>query len=505
MKPKRILLVNARRGYTSSEYGLGYQVPLGLVFLAGPLIDAGFEVKLIDADAARMSAGELARESSLFSPDIIGISHTGSTAAHSTVKKSIENLHGASPDARIVYGGIYPSFAFRAIMREVPEVDFIARGEGEAIMVGLAEAIRDGSALGDIEGLVWRDDEGMVVNRAARPITDLDQYRPGWELVEWDRYKLLGQRASGLQFGRGCPNTCNFCGQWIFWKRYRHRSPKNFVDQIELLVNKYGIEHIWPADEHFAADREALIEVLNDIIERGITISLSINTSVDTVIRDRDILHLYKKAGVDFAALGVESDNDDVSEAFGKSSYEMACEAMSLLRKEGVLTCANVIFGLEDETFKTLWRRFFRIKKMDPDFLNATYLTPHFWTPVGAKVPIDKIIQPDTSLWGYRNQVVDTQHLTPGQLFVGVKATEFFMHIRPSRIWRAIFPYDKQVGRMGRRGLWRAFVVWMIEVVTERPRRAIAPGEFRHYPESVNILFPRKARKLSEESSSGPE
>ncbi len=492
---KRVLLVNARRGYISSEYGLGYQVPLGLVFVGGPLVDAGFEVKLIDADALKMSLADLTSAAADFSPDIIGISHTGSTAAHTHVVETINALKKSMPLSKLVYGGVYPSFAWRAIMEDVSQVDYIVRGEGEKVTLQLATALRDGGALGDIDGLVWRDGDSFKVNPAARPLCDLDDYRPGWELVQWDLYRLLGQRASGVQFGRGCPNTCNFCGQWVFWKKYRRRSPKNFVDQIEHLVNEYDIEHVWPADEHFAADRVALKEVLEELIFRGIRVSMSINASVDTILRDEDILHLYKKAGVDFAALGVESDNDEVVDSFGKSSYSMACKAMSLLRQHGILSCANVIFGLEDETFKTIWRRFLRLRHMDPDFINATYLTPHFWTPLGAKVPLDKVIQPDTSRWGYRNQVMATPHLTPGQLFFGVKATEFFLHIRPSRLWRAIFPYDRIVGRMGMNALWRALIVWTIEVTRDRPKNMIKRGEFLAHKASVRILFPRAARK----------
>ena len=59
---------------------------------------------------------------------------------------------------------------------------------------------------------------------------DLDRYRPGWELVDWPGYRLFGiGRSAGMQFSRGCPLTCTYCGQWLFWKKWRHRSPRNFV------------------------------------------------------------------------------------------------------------------------------------------------------------------------------------------------------------------------------------------------------------------------------------
>lgn len=495
MKIDRILLINPRRGYISSEYGLGYQIPLGLVQVGGPLLDAGFEVMLIDADAERLSSKELEKRARDFNPQVIGVSHTGSTAAHVEVVKTIRTLKELLPWVKIVYGGVYPTFAWRSVMTDVTEIDFVVRGEGEATAVDLLTALRDKRPLADIPGIIWRDGDRLVVNRARPPIENLDDYRPGWELVNWDNYYLLGQKAAGVQFARGCPNNCGFCGQWVFWRRFRHRSPENIISQIELLVKEYDVEHIWPADEHFTADRAALEILLKGLVERGLRPSMSINASVDSIIRDHDILYLYKQAGVDFIAMGVESDSDEVAAGFGKSSYRMACDAVNLLRRANILSCVNVIYGLEDESWKTMWRKALRLRKMDPDFINATYLTPHFWTPVGSKVPLDRIIQPDPARWGYRNQVVDTPNLSPRALFFGVKATEFFLHGRPKRVWRSLFTRDTASRRMGRHALTRAFIVWLVEIFKDYPQtNFIQPSEFRRCFEAIRILMPRSQR-----------
>lgn len=495
-KPKisKILLINAPRGYISSEYGLGYQLPLGLVLIGGPLVDAGYEVKLLDADAKRMNIEQVVSQARQWQPHLIGISHTGSTAAHPQTAKVIKALKTALPETLIVYGGVYPSFAFRYIMQSLPEVDIIVRGEGEQITLELLFALNNNKSLREVKGLVWRDNGSLVINKAAPLIQDLDRYRPGWELVDWSLYKLLGWRSAGVQFSRGCPNSCDFCGQWIFWKRYRHRSPELFVAQIKELVTKYKVEHIWPADEHFCADRESLIKILNGIIKEKIKVSLSINASVDSILRDKDILYLYKKAGIDFIALGVESDNDEVVQGFGKSSFQMASEALRLLKKHSIISCANVIFGLENETFTTIWKKFWRLRRMDPDFVNATYLTPHFWTPRGAKVPLEAVIQPDQSKWGYRNQVIHTPHLAPWQLFLGVKLTEFFLHIRPSRLWRTLLTFDKETRKFSRRALYHAFIVWLVETFYDFPKtKFVAPGEFKNCPQAKAALLPRNS------------
>jgi anaerobic magnesium-protoporphyrin IX monomethyl ester cyclase len=492
LKRTRILLINPRRGFTSSEYGLGYQIPLGLVKISGPLIDAGYKVRLIDADAERMGLDELLKEAKLFSPDILGVSHTGSTAAHLQVVKAIKALRSVLPKAKIVYGGVYPTFAFRWLMESIPEIDVIVRGEGEATMLELVSAFAEEKPLSEVLGIVWRDNQKIKVNQTRPPLKNLDDYRSGWELVNWNLYKLLGDKAAGVQFSRGCPNACGFCGQWIFWRCYRHKSPEIFASEIKYLADTYGVRHVWPADEHFTADRQALEKVLRLLANQKPRVSLSINASVDSVIRDKDILPLYKEAGIDFVAMGVESDDDEVVAGFGKTSYQMAYEAVRLLRRNKILACVNVIYGLEDESWRTIWRKYRRLRKMNPDFVNATYLTPHFWTPMGSKVPIDKLIQPDLSKWGYRHQIVDTPNLTPRQLFIGVKATEFFLHLRPRHLLKFLFSIDKPTGRMFRRALWQALIVWLVEIFSDHPKvKFLSPGEIEKFPELVRLAMPR--------------
>lgn len=489
----RILLLNPTRCYIANEYGFGYQVPLGLVFIGGPLVDAGFKVKLVDADAEKLNNAQILDIIHSFKPTAIGISHTGSTAGHPVVVDTARLIKQRNPKVKIVYGGVYPTFAYRSVIDEVEEIDFVVRGEGEASGLELFTALKESRSLHEVAGIAWRDEAGKTIVNKPRPvIRNLDKYRPGWELVNWDLYKLLGRRASGVQFGRGCPNFCDFCGQWIFWKKWRHRSPKVFVDQIEHLVKEYKIEAIWPADEHFAADRKALIEILQDLASRDFRVSLSINTSVDAVLRDKDIMPLYKKAGVDFAAIGVESDNDTVSGKVGKgkSSYAMACQAVKVLQDNQIIACSNIIYGLEEENFKTLLRKCFRLLRMDPDFLNAMYLTPHFWTPAGSKTNPQMVIQADLSKWDYRHQVIGVPNLSALQLFMGVKFTEFILHCRPKRFLRGL-TYERYARWMSIYGLWKALHVWLMEIVEHRKSKAVKPGSvFKHSPDKIRSLLP---------------
>src|SRR5262249_19677722 len=162
--------------------------------------------------------------------DCVLIGHTASTAAHPAAMAAARDLRVRFPSAHIVYGGVYPSYADAHVLKENAAIDVVVRGEGEETVVELARVLARGGPLAAVRGITWRDGPVIRVNPDRPPIADLDRHRPGWELVDWDRYKLFGLgRAAGMQLSRGCPLRCNYCGQWGFWRRWRHRSARNFV------------------------------------------------------------------------------------------------------------------------------------------------------------------------------------------------------------------------------------------------------------------------------------
>jgi anaerobic magnesium-protoporphyrin IX monomethyl ester cyclase len=376
--PLEIVLLVPRRRFIANRFGIGYQVPLGMLFLGGPLIDAGHRVRLIDNDALGWSLDRLVKEIAHRPPDCVLLGHTGSTAAHPAAMETARAIRRHLPFTRIFYGGPYPSSADALILEENPAVDAVVRGEGEETVLELAAAIDEGRREWDsIPGLTWRD-RGQIRRNADRPPAgDLDRFRPGWELVDWDRYRLFGfGRSAGMQFSRGCPLRCGYCGQWSFWRRWRHRSPASFVGELERLARGHRVRIVWLADENFAADRNLAREVLQALIERDLGLSINLNMTAADVVRDADLLHLYKRAGVDNIILGVESLEDDVVRGIGKTNpFAVSREAVRLLRRQGIVSLVNVIYGLVDESPETLLRTFRRLRDLDPDVLNAVYLT----------------------------------------------------------------------------------------------------------------------------------
>ena len=462
----RIVLINPGRHFIANAYGLGYLIPLGLVSMGGPLIDAGFTVTLIDQDLYGWSFPKLIKEIADFNADYILLGHSGSTAAHKTAIQTIKAIHQALPHLRIVYGGVYPSYAHQAVMAECEEIDAIVRGEGEQTIVGLIRTWEQTSDLSYVDGVTWRDGQEIIVNRSRTPIKNLDEYRPGWELVDWPRYSMFGFRsAAGVQYSRGCTLTCTYCGQWMFWKKWRHRSPENVVEQLKILANQYDVKIVWFADENFAADREAAQRILELIADANLGLSLNLNMTAADVVRDADLIPLYKQAGVDYIVMGIETLKDDVVTNIRKNNpFQISKEAVRILRENNIISLTNIIYGLEEESWKTIFEKFKGLLKLDSDILNAMYLTPHFWTAQGKSIDPYQVIQADLDKWSYRNQVLATRYLKPLELFLGVKLTEILFHLRPKALKRLLMAKDRRYLQIMRHSMWVGIKVIVAEI-----------------------------------------
>jgi anaerobic magnesium-protoporphyrin IX monomethyl ester cyclase len=465
MKTK-VMLLNPARHFIANQAGLGYLIPLGLVLLGGPLVDAGYDVKLVDHDMNGWTMEKLLQEIGEFQPEYILLGHSGSTASHKVVLKTVREIHIAFQAIRIIYGGVYPSYAHQSILQEAPEIDVIVRGEGERTIVELLSVWEKNDSLETVAGIAWRRGEEVVVNRPQPAIHVLDEYRPGWELLEWENYSMFGfSHAAGLQFSRGCTLTCSYCGQWMFWKKWRHRSLQNVVENMKLLKERYGVKLIWFADENFAADRDLVRQLFEEIIEADLGISLNLNMTAADVVRDADLLPLYQKAGVDYIVMGVESLKDDVIFDIRKNNpFAVSKEAVRLLRANNIISLTNIIYGLEDESWKTIFEKFKGMLELDSDILNAMYLTPHFWTSDGRSTDPARIIQPDLAKWSYRNQVIAAPFLKPFELFFGVKLTEALFHLRPKALCRLIAHSDRRYLQIMRASMVTGIRVVLAEI-----------------------------------------
>lgn len=436
----RILLINPPHPSIGSRIPQEHLPPLGLLSVGGPLIDAGHSVRLLDAEFGPMPTCKIVDCALTFAPEAVLIGHSGSTSGHPIVAEITHALRAALPQVSIIYGGVFPTYHWRQILKKEPHIDIIVRGEGEETALRLIQALETGASLETVRGIAYLKHGLPFANPAAPLIDDLDAYRIGWELIDHSRYSYWGnRRAVVVQFSRGCPHSCNYCGQRPFWRQWRHRDPRRFAAELAWLHREHGVEVINFADENPTASQPAWRTFLEALIEENVPLILVGSTRADDIVRDAGILHLYKQAGVARFLLGIESYDEQTLCKVNKGSVVATDrEAIRLLRQHDILSMATYVVGFEEETDGDYWRGLGQLLAYDPDQIQMLYVSPHRWTPYFNMAAGRQVIQTDLRKWDYKHQVLATRHMAPWRVMIWVKFIEAIMQLRPRALRRVM-------------------------------------------------------------------
>lgn len=463
----KITLINPPHTAIGSRIPREHLPPLGLLSVGGPLIDAGFQVTLIDAEIGPLSLHDIVRRTQERGTDVVMIGHSGSSTAHPTVVELSRLLKASLPESAIVYGGVHPTYHWDEILRDCPEIDIIVRGEGERTAVELMRALQANASLETVRGLAFRKEGGEALcTPPAEMLLNLDDYRVGWELIDHSRYSYWGgKRAVVVQFARGCPYLCSYCGQRGFWTQWRHRDPVQLARELARLHREHGVELINFADELPTGSRKAWKAFLEALIAEQVPLLLVGSTRASDIVRDRDILHLYKRAGVIRFLLGIESYDEATLNAIRKgASTSEDQQAIQLMRQHGIISMATYVVGFSEQRDSDYWKSYRHLLRYDPDQVQLLYATPHRWTPFYQTVTDRRVIQPDARRWDYKHQVLSAHGVPPWRVFLWFKSIEVLMQARPKVIARTLFHRDadyrhamRWYTRIGRR-------VWFHEV-----------------------------------------
>ena len=482
----RAMLINPPYQTITSNWGVGHQVPLGLLMVGGALRDAGLEVTLLDAEALRLSDAEIVDRVRQVRPMVVMTGHAGSTPAHPVCMRMFAAIRAACPEVVRVYGGVFPTYHDEQVLRRHPEVDVVVRGEGEATAVALARALSAGSALSDVDGITFRDGDRITRSPDRTAIADLDGYRVGWDLIDdWDRYQCFGVgRAAIVQLSRGCPHRCTYCGQHAFWKRWRYRDPAALADEIAELHDRHGVRFVTLADENPTTIPAVWVSFLEKMAAGSARVLFFATMRATDIVRDADLMDLYYRAGIRYVLLGIDSTDPAVIEQIRKrSTTRDDVEACRLLRAHGIHPIIGHIVGLGDETWSDLRRAGRALRMYDGDYLNAMYATPHGWTAFAREQAGRRVVQTDQRRWDYRHQVLEERHLRPWQLFAAVKWLELSFHLRPRRLWRLLAHRDRAERGQAWWTMWHTGAVFFAEIAEYlgRVRFARRPRPFREW------------------------
>jgi anaerobic magnesium-protoporphyrin IX monomethyl ester cyclase len=438
----KILIINPPHLSIGSRMANEHLPPLGLLSIGGPLIDAGHEVQLLDADYYNYKIEKVVSLILENNPDLILLGHSGSTSAQPIINDITKLVRQRNERIKTIIGGVFPTYHWKEILEDNPQIDYIVCGEGEEIVVNLVTALENNSSdLTSIKGLALNVNGKPLKTAPAETIKNLDDFRIGWELMKGYNYTYWGKRkAVVIQFSRGCPYPCTYCGQSLFWKKWRHRSAQSLADEMEMLHKEYGVLVFNFADENPSSNPKAWREFLEALIAKNLKLILVGSIRADNIVRDAAFLHLYKKAGFERFLLGIENYDEVVLEKIKKAgTISKDKEAIQLLRKHNILSMATYVVGFGEEKTRDFYNSWKQLISYDPDQIQLLYVTPHKWTPYFEDVKEKEIILTDQRKWDYKHQVIKTQYLKPWKVILYVKLIEITVQLRPKALKRLFF------------------------------------------------------------------
>jgi anaerobic magnesium-protoporphyrin IX monomethyl ester cyclase len=377
----RILLLHPNYHSGGAEIA-GNWPPAWAAYLTGYLKSGGYDdVVFVDAMTHHLDDETVRGRIAELKPDIVGC--TAITPAIYKAERLLQIAKEVDPAIVTVLGGIHGTFMYPQVLKEAPWIDAVVRGEGEQVFLNLVRSVDDGSFARDralVRGIAYADADGRVVATPAEPpIQDLDRIRPDWGILEWDKYVYIpmNRRVAIPNFARGCPFTCSFCSQWKFWRDYRIRDPIAVVDEIEDLVKNHDVGFFILADEEPTIHRKKFIAFCEELIRRDLGVLWGINTRVTDILRDEKLLPMFRRAGLIHVSLGTEAAAQLKLDRFNKeTTIAQNKRAIQLLKDAGIVTEAQFIVGLENETRETLEETYRMARDWNPDMANWAMYTP---------------------------------------------------------------------------------------------------------------------------------
>lgn len=256
-------------------------------------------------------------------------------------------------DAHITLGGNY-IYKIRDSLKKLPEFfdifcDSIQIGDGEIAAVTLAKAIRDSQPLSNAYSLIYKDKDGEIKETETAPLLDMDALAPpcfdGYDFSQYFSADIV----LPVQLSKSCYwAKCTFCDFYTGQQCFDIKSVGHAVDEVEHLVNKYGIRHFIFVDE--AVPPKYYNQLALEIIRRGIKINFYSFVRLEKAFTKEILQNLYD-AGARMFSWGYEAESERIMTLLNKgidcgSRMRILNDAMSV----GLWNHCTFLLGYPGET-----------------------------------------------------------------------------------------------------------------------------------------------------------
>jgi radical SAM superfamily enzyme YgiQ (UPF0313 family) len=361
-------------------------VPIGTLYAATALRENGISVAVIDS----MLEEPLAELDSLLAsskPQIVAIYEDDFNFLSKMCLTRMRDVAGRIANAARTAGAI--TVVHGSDSTDNPLLflkngfDYVLCGEAEETLVRLCRSILDAEEVPELDGMVRLDEHGHLVRSAqrlsknpawpelslpARDLIDIEPYRKAW-------LNAHGYFSTNMVSSRGCPFKCNWCAKPISGNRFHLRPAAAVADEMRMLKESTGAQHIWFGDDVFALDRHWVQRFAEEVTKRDAAVPFKIQSRAD-LMSEATVQHL-KTAGCAEVWMGAESGSQVVLDAMDKDlTLSSVRAARRLLKDAGIRACYFLQFGYPGETWTELQKTIDFVRQTRPDDVGISFSYP---------------------------------------------------------------------------------------------------------------------------------
>ncbi len=358
--------------------GRALRTPDWLCYAAAVLKKTGFDVELYDFVANNWDKNRLRELLKQKTPDFVVLdSTTPSIYSDIDCAKICKEVTGA----KVIMAGTHATaLAEETLNLAKGSIDVIALGEYDYT---IRDIIQNWQSLDNVQGICYVNNGQVKFTAPRQLIDDLDSLPfPSWEYLDIMKYFDAGKLYPYVTVigGRGCPYQCTFC-QWpqlIIGHKYRFRSARNIVDEIEhdiKLFPKLKHGEFFFEDDTFTVNKERAYLICEEINKRGLKITWSVNARPD--IYDLDLFKKMKRSGCRELLVGFESGVQQILDNVKKGvKVEQSKEFVRLAKQAKISVHGCFVMGLPGETKETAQKTIDFILKLGIDTVQISAAVP---------------------------------------------------------------------------------------------------------------------------------
>jgi len=368
--------------------------PTWALLLAESCRKKGFEVGILDCDAERLLLADAIKRIENYKAKLLvfvlyGQNPNSGTTSMIGALALANAIKEAMPHQTVAFVGSHVS----ALPLEVLSynfVDIVLLNEGVYALHNLLASSLTENDLSQIKGIGYKQkignqDKLAKLNPPEKIVTrdrmDIDLPGYAWDFLPYKEKPLDLYRAhfwhadfdhgkrtpfAAIYTSLGCNFGCDFCMINIVnrinndknvhaahSRGMRFWSPEWVNKEMNKLAN-LGVHTLRISDEMFFLNRKYYKPILQNIIDNGYEFNMWTYSRVDTV--RQDALKLFKSAGVNWLALGIEAGNQNVRQDVAKGSFldVNIREICKLVNDADINIISNYIFGFPDDTLETM-------------------------------------------------------------------------------------------------------------------------------------------------------